>query len=211
MNENPTVFIVDDDPAALESLRWLVEQADFPVKAFRSGREFLANYRTEQPGCLVLDVRMPDLDGLGLQRAMRERKIRLPTIFITAYGDVPTCARAFRGGAVNFLEKPVDDKILLEHVGRIMAAAERNHPGEDSGSYGARLSLLTQTESEVLDMLVQGKSIKEIARTRKVSVQTIWRHQMNIFHKVGVENQLELVRVATEWQMQRHASPGVVT
>ena len=92
MNDSPTVFIVDDDPAALESLRWLVEQADFPVKSFRSGREFLANYRTEQPGCLVLDVRMPDLDGLALQRAMRERKIRLPTIFITAYGDVPTCA-----------------------------------------------------------------------------------------------------------------------
>lgn len=98
MNESPTVFIVDDDPAALESLRWLVEQADFPVKAFRSGREFLANYRTEQSGCLVLDVRMPDLDGLALQRAMRERKIRLPTIFITAYGDVPTCIALFAAG-----------------------------------------------------------------------------------------------------------------
>jgi FixJ family two-component response regulator len=208
MNESPTVFIVDDDPAALESLRWLVEQADFPVKAFRSGREFLANYR-EQTGCLVLDVRMPDLDGLALQRAMRERKIRLPTIFITAYGDVPTCARAFRGGAVNFLEKPVDDKILLEHIGRIMAATERNGPADDRDNYGARLSLLTHTESEVLDLLVQGKSIKEIARLRKVSVQTIWRHQMNIFHKVGVENQLELVRVATEWQMHRHAGAAV--
>ncbi len=92
MNDSPTVFIVNDDPAALESLSWLVEQADFPVKSFRSGREFLSSYRTEQSGCLVLDVRMPDLDGLALQRAMRERKIRLPTIFITAYGDVPTCA-----------------------------------------------------------------------------------------------------------------------
>lgn len=206
MNESPTVYIVDDDPAALESLRWLVEQADFPVKAYRSGREFLAECRAEQAGCLVLDVRMPDFDGLALQRAMRERKLRLPIIFITAYGDVPTCARAFRGGAANFLEKPVDDKVLLEHIGRIMAA-QRNGINEESGAYGTRLSLLTPTESEILESLVEGKSIKEIARTRKVSVQTVWRHQMNIFHKVGVENQLELVRVATEWQLKREELP----
>jgi FixJ family two-component response regulator len=206
VSESPTVFIVDDDPAALESLRWLVEQSDFPVKAYRSGRDFLGEYRPDQIGCLVLDVRMPDFDGLALQRAMRERKIRLPIIFITAYGDVPTCARAFRGGAANFLEKPVDDKVLLEHIGRIMAASQRNGGFEDSGSYGTRLSLLTPTESEILEMLVEGKSIKEIARTRKVSVQTVWRHQMNIFHKVGVENQLELVRVATEWQLKQQES-----
>jgi FixJ family two-component response regulator len=206
VGESPTVFIVDDDPAALESLRWLVEQADFPVRAFRSGREFLAQYRSDQSGCLVLDVRMPDIDGLALQRAMRERKIRLPIIFITAYGDVPTCARAFRGGAANFLEKPVDDKVLLEHVGRIMSAAQPSNHADESESYGARLSLLTNTESEILQLLVEGKSIKEIARTRNVSVQTIWRHQLNVFQKVGVENQLELVRVATEWQLKQQQS-----
>jgi two-component system, LuxR family, response regulator FixJ len=203
VTETPTVFIVDDDPGALESLRWMVEQADFPVKAFCSGREFLSEYGPEQTGCLVLDVRMPEMDGLALQRAMQERNIRLPIIFITAYGDVPTCARAFRNGAVNFLEKPVDDKLLLEHIGRIMAAAERNGPAGDCETFGARLSLLTPTESEIFALLVEGKSIKEIARARKVSVQTIWRHQLNIFHKVGVENQLELVRVATEWQLRQ--------
>jgi len=198
----PTVFIVDDDPGSLESLRWMIEQADYPVKAFHSGAEFLDEYRGEDAGCLVLDVRMPDMDGLALQRAMRERRIRLPIIFITAYGDVPTCARAFRGGAADFMEKPVDDKLLLDHIGRIMALAEQNHRN-NRGSFGDRRALLTPTETEILDALVLGKSIKEIARARKVSVQTIWRHQMNIFHKIGVENHLELVRAATEWQLKQ--------
>ena len=108
-------------PGALESLRWMLEQADFRVKAFRSSREFLDSYRPEETGCLVLDVRMPEMDGLALQQALRERKIRLPIIFMTAYGDVPTCARAFRGGAVDFLEKPVNDKVLLDHIERLIA------------------------------------------------------------------------------------------
>ncbi len=203
MSQNPTVYLVDDDPAALESLRWMIQQADFPVKAFRSGRDFLAACPDEPAGCLVLDVRMPDFDGLALQRAMRERKIRLPIIFITAYGDVPTCARAFRAGAANFLEKPVDDKVLLEHIGRIMSAAHRNHADDDAESFAPRLALLTPTEAEIFDALVDGGSIKEIARLRDVSVQTIWRHQLSIFHKIGVENQLELVRVATEWRLKQ--------
>ena len=113
MTENSTVFVVDDDPGALESLRWMLEQADFRVKAFGSSREFLDSYHPEEKGCLVLDVRMPEIDGLALQQTLRDRKIRLPIIFMTAYGDVPTCACAFRGGAVDFLEKPVNDKVLL--------------------------------------------------------------------------------------------------
>ena len=92
MTENSTVFIIDDDPGALESLRWLLEQADFRVKALSSGREFLDSYRDEDRGCLVLDVRMPEMNGLELQQILRDRKIRLPIIFMTAHGDVPTCA-----------------------------------------------------------------------------------------------------------------------
>ena len=89
---NPTVFIVDDDPGALESLRWMIQQADYPVKAFSSSCKFLDCCSSEASGCLVLDVRMPEMDGLALQQALRARNIRLPIIFITAYGDVPTCA-----------------------------------------------------------------------------------------------------------------------
>ena len=92
MPKNWTVFVVDDDPAARESLRWMLEQADFRVKEFRLARKFLDSCRPKETGCLVLDVRMPGMDGLTLQETLRERGIRLPIIFITAYGDVPTCA-----------------------------------------------------------------------------------------------------------------------
>jgi FixJ family two-component response regulator len=202
MRSDSTVFIVDDDPGALESLRWMLEQADFRVKAFASSREFLDSYSPRESGCLVLDVRMPEMDGLALQRAMQERKIRLPIIFMTAYGDVPTCARAFRGGAIDFLEKPVNDKVLLEHIERLIAEDERRRNNSGSQTFGDRLKRLTPTETEVLEGLIRGKSIKEIALGRKVSVQTIWRHQLNLFQKIGVENHIELVRAATEWQVQ---------
>ncbi len=202
MTENSTVFVVDDDPGALESLRWMLEQADFRVRAFPSSREFLDSYRPHETGCLVLDVRMPEMDGLALQKALRERKIRLPIIFMTAYGDVPTCARAFRGGAIDFLEKPVNDKVLLEHIERLIAQEEQRRGNSGSKSFGDRLKLLTPTETEVLEALIQAKSIKEFARARKVSVQTIWRHQTNIFQKIGVESHIELVRAATQWQFQ---------
>jgi len=203
MRENSTVFVVDDDPGALESLRWMLEQADYRVKAFGASQEFLDSYRPEETGCLVLDVRMPGLDGLALQQTLRERKIRLPIIFMTAYGDVPTCARAFRGGAIDFLEKPVDDKVLLEHIEKLIAreASRRNNNGENP--FGDRLKMLTPTETEVLKGLIEGKSVKAIAGARKVSVQTVWRHQVNIFQKVGVESHVELVRVATQWQLQQ--------
>ena len=209
MNENSTVFVVDDDPGALESLKWMLEQADLRVKAFGSSREFLDSYRPEETGCLVLDVRMPEMDGLALQQTLRARRIRLPIIFITAYGDVPTCARAFRGGAADFLEKPVDDKVLLEHIERLVAQEKQRKDDGGDSCFGDRVSLLTPTESEILEALLEGKSIKEIARARKVSVQTTWRHQMNIFLKLGVESQIELVRQATQWQFQHgEQAPG---
>jgi two-component system, LuxR family, response regulator FixJ len=202
MAQNSTVFVVDDDPGALESLQWMLEQADFRVKAFRSSREFLDAYCPDETGCLVLDVRMPEMDGLALQQALRERNVRLPIIFMTAYGDVPTCARAFHGGATDFLEKPVNDTVLLEHIERLIAQQEKDASTSEESCFGDRVQSLTPTEAEVLNALIEGKSIKEIARARKVSVQTIWRHQMNIFEKIGVESHIELVRRATQWQFQ---------
>jgi FixJ family two-component response regulator len=203
MPENATVYVVDDDPGALESLRWMLEQADYRVRAFPSSRKFLESYGAEGPGCLVLDVRMPEMDGLELQQALQDRKIRLPIIFMTAYGDVSTCARAFRGGAADFLEKPVNDQVLLAHIEKLMAQEEQRRANTGSKRFGESLTLLTPTEREILEALIQGKSIKEIARARKVSVQTVWRHQTNIFHKLGVQSHIELVRIATQWQVQQ--------
>ncbi len=125
MNETSTVFIVDDDVSSLESLRWMLQEANFCVKTFRSSREFLVSYHPEETGCLLLDVRMPEMDGLALQQTLRDRKICLPIIFITAYADVPTCARAFRGGANDFMQKPVNDKLLLECIKTLIAGDGR--------------------------------------------------------------------------------------
>ncbi|MFZ5832051.1 MAG: response regulator transcription factor [Planctomycetota bacterium] len=194
MAEPATVFLVDDDPGALRSLKWLIEQADLPVRAFASAEEFLAAYIPSQPGCLVLDVCMPKLDGIELQKTLRLRGIRIPIIFVTGHGDVPTCARAFRGGAVDFLEKPVDDEELLRriHTAFAMDAVRRQH--SPPAEVAARLGRLTTREREVMDQLVAGKSIKQIALLFNVTVQTVWRHRLSILEKLHVDNDVELVR-----------------
>jgi FixJ family two-component response regulator len=206
MKDEPTVFVVDDDPGALRSLCWLLRQADVRVRSFSSGREFLAAYRPEQAGCLVLDVRMPGMDGLDVQRALWERGAELPIIFITAHGDVPTCARAFHGGAFDFLEKPVDDDVLLDHIGKAVARdAEQRRQGS-ARQFAARLGQLTLREKDVLDGLISGKTLKEIAIASNVTVQTIWRHRVAILQKMGVENSVELVRLASRWEHERRAA-----
>ncbi len=203
MSDEPTVFVVDDDPGALRSLCWLLRQADVRVRSFSSGGEFLDAYRPEQAGCLVLDVRMPGMDGLKVQQALWERGAGLPVIFITAHGDVPTCARAFRGGAFDFLEKPVDDDMLLDHIYKAVARdAEQRRQGS-AREFAARMSQLTLREKDVLDGLISGKSLKEIAIASNVTVQTIWRHRVSILEKMGVENSVELVRLASRWEVER--------
>jgi two-component system response regulator FixJ len=139
MADDPTVFVVDDDPAALQSLCWLIRQAGLLVRAFRSGREFLeaCQRREVGPGCLVLDVRMPEMDGLEVQRRLAELRSDLPIIFITAFGDAPTCHKALKAGAVEFLEKPVDCAILLDCLQRALAhGAEQKPPGELAAQLG---------------------------------------------------------------------------
>ena len=198
MANKPTVFVVDDDPGALQSLCWLIQQAELSVRAFRSGHEFLESYRPQDSGCLVLDFQMPEMDGLEVQERLRERGIGLPVIFLTSYGDVPTCTQAFKAGAFNFLEKPVNDAVLLDHIQKALAhdAEQRRHGS--GAEFAARMSQLTPREKEVLDMLISGKSLKEIAIVSNVTVQTIWRHRLSILQKMGVENDKELVRIATQ-------------
>lgn len=203
MADHPTVFVVDDDPGALRSICWLIRQADLPVRAFRTGREFLDSYDPQEPGCLVLDVRMPEMDGLELQRRLCEKGAGLPIIFITAHGDVPTCVQAFKGGAFYFLEKPINDYVLLDQIRKAIAhTADQKWLGS-AAAYAARASQLTPAEKEVLDLLISGRSLKDIANLRKVTVQTIWRHRLSIFEKMGVENDLELVRMATQWACEQ--------
>ena len=174
------------------------------MRAFRSGREFLESYRPQEPGCLVLDVRMPEMGGLEVQQRLWEQGIGLPIIFITAHGDVPTCAQAFKAGAFEFLEKPVDDAVLLDHIQQSPGPRRGTETAGLRAEFAARMSQLTPREKEVLDLLISGKSLKEIANVRNVTVQTIWRHRLSILQKMGVENDLELVR--SRYSVRLHAT-----
>ena len=116
MKSESTAFVVNDDAGVLNSLCWLIRQADIRVQTFSSGREFLAAYRPESPGCLLLDLRMPVMSGLEVQEALWNRGIGLPIIFITSHGDIPTCSTAFRKGAFDFLEKPLNGDALIARI-----------------------------------------------------------------------------------------------
>lgn len=202
MNSRPTVFVVDDDPGARRSLSWLIQQADLPVRAFASGQEFLDSYRSEG-GCLVLDLRMPAMDGLEVQEHLWQRGMGLPIIFITAYGDVSSCARAIRAGACDFLEKPVDDAILLERIHKALARGAEQGSEVSVAEFNVRLGRLTPRERVVLEMLVSGKSLKEIAAVNNVRVQTVWKQRVGILKKMGTKSDAELIRVATLWARHR--------
>ncbi len=205
MVNEPTVFVVDDDPGALQSLCWLIRQADLPVRGFRSGRDFLDAYRPQEAGCLVLDVRMPDMGGLEVQQRLGEEGFGLPVIFITAHGDVPTCAQAFKAGALDFLEKPVDDKVLLDHIRSALVRSATRERQVSAAEFAAHVSRLTPAEKEVFDLLISGKTLKEIARIRNVTVQTVWRHRLSILQEMEAENDAELFRMATQWLYERRA------
>ena len=143
------------------------------------------------------------MSGLELQQRLAEDGIELPIIFITAHGDVPTCAQAFKAGALDFLEKPLDGKVFLDHVRKALArGAEQKRPGP-AAEFAARMNRLTPSEKDVLDMLISGKTLKEIAAVSNVTVQTIWKHRLAIHKKMGVESDVELVRLAAEWAIER--------
>jgi len=146
---------------------------------------------------------MPEMTGLEIQERLTQDGIELPIIFVTAHGDVPTCAQALKAGAIEFLEKPLDGKAFLDHVRKALtrgATPERQGPVAE---FAARMTQLTPRETGVLDLLISGRTLKEIAAVSNVTVQTIWKHRLAIYKKMGVENDVELVRLATEGVNER--------
>jgi FixJ family two-component response regulator len=194
MKSEPTVFLVDDDPSARKSFQFLAESVGLRVESFESALEFLQKYDPRRPGCLVLDVRMPTMSGLELQQKLIEADIRLPIIFVSAHADIPIASRAFRSGAFDFVQKPVNNNELLE---RIQQAVEKDAHwrslSEIDADIQARINSLTPKEREVLDSLVHGRSIKQIASHFSVSIQTAAKHRARILDKLKVDNEVELV------------------
>jgi two-component system response regulator FixJ len=198
----PTVFLVDDDNAYRRSLRFLLEAADLAVEDFVSAPDFLDAYDPQRPGCLLLDVRMPQMSGLELQEQLRRRQLSLPIIFITGHGNVPMSVKAMKGGAMDFIEKPFDGQMLVDRIKQafLQDAKQRQHRArvEEIGRLCARL---TGREREVMELVVAGQTNKQIAASLNLSHRTVEVHRARIMDKMECESLSELLGLAVECGM----------
>jgi len=192
----PIVFIVDDDPSVRRSTERLIRSAGLKVQTFASAREFLKHPRIEGPACLVLDVRMPGLSGMDLQRELTQSKNPLPIIFITGHGDIPMSVRAMKAGAVEFLTKPYRSRGLLD---AIHAAIERDRSAHkersETGELRQRYEQLTPREREVLPLVAAGLLNKQVAGELTTTERTIKFHRAHIMQKMRAESLADLVRM----------------
>ena len=192
-----TVYIVDDDEAVRDSLRWLLEANNYRVRAFPSGESFLAEYDEKRPGVLIVDVRMPGMSGLELQEQLIARKSTMPIVFITGHGDVPMAVSTIKKGAIDFLEKPFDETDLREIVGRMFEQAnERLSQAQAQREHEAMLARLTAREQQVLERIVAGRLNKQIADDLGISIKTVEAHRANIMEKLQVTTVADLMKVA---------------
>jgi FixJ family two-component response regulator len=198
MNDGPfTVFLVDDDAGVLKALARVLRTRGYDVRPYASPQAFLADHDPAAPGCAVLDVAMPGLDGLALQQALTAGETHRPVIFITGKGDIPTSVRAMKAGAIDFLTKPVSDTILLEALARARQQDTRLREEHAAlAAIGAKLARLTPREREVLTHVVAGRLNKQIAGELGTVEKTIKVHRSRIMEKLGVRTVADLVRLA---------------
>ncbi|MGE7958708.1 response regulator transcription factor [Pseudomonas sp. NPDC089530] len=191
------VYVVDDDPGMLDSTVWLLESVGLKAVPFTSGREFLEHCDPGLDACVLLDVRMPGMGGLNVQEELRQRDIHLPLIFVSGHADVPIVVRAFKAGAVDFIEKPYNEQLLLDSVQQALRRADDRH-SRNAGlaQVEARLESLTPRERDVLLPLVQGYSNREIAEQLGVSVKTIDLYRSRVMKRMQAEHLPELVGMA---------------
>lgn len=193
------VHVVDDDPAMRHSLTWLIGSLGVPVQSFASAEEFLQAVRPDQPGCLVTDVRMPGMSGLELQDTLTRSGSLLSVIVISGHADVPMAARAFRAGAVDVIEKPFNDQVLLDRVHEALEKSRRAWEGQvrKSQVHGL-MARLTQRERQVADLVVAGKPNKVIATELNLSLKTVEVHRHNVMDKLQVASVADLTRLLLE-------------
>lgn len=190
------IYIVDDDAAVRDALRLLLATEGYSVATFPSAPALLASVTSDSVGCVIADVRMPEVSGLELLAELRRRDLRLPVIIITGHGDVPLAVEAMKSGAVDFLEKPFDDEALFESVKRASsqgAVVQLRHAEERKTA--DKLMMLTKREREILERLAEGRSNKVIAHELGISVRTAEVHRANVMTKMRAKNLAELIRM----------------
>jgi len=202
------VFVVDDDASVREALGRLIRSAGLRVEAFASAEEFLNRPRADAPSCLVLDVRLPDLSGLDLQRRMADANNEIPIVFITGHGDIPTTVRAMKAGAVEFLTKPLVEGDVLESIRDAIARdrAVRNHH-QEAAELRARYASLTPREQEVMGWVVIGRLNKQIAGELGISEDTVKFHRGHVMRKMGADSVAELVRMSERLGLHNRENP----
>ncbi|MGZ5052321.1 MAG: response regulator transcription factor [Methylobacter sp.] len=190
----PIVYLVDDEFSIRDSLSLLIESTGQAVKSFESAESFLENYDPERPGCLLLDVRMPVMSGHDLQNELLNRGISIPIIFISGHADIADSAKAFRAGAVDFLEKPFDNDVLLERINEAIKkdVIFREEQSKKS-KIQERIDHLTAREKEVLSLIIKSHSNKESAKILNISNRTVDVHRASIMEKMQAENVAELI------------------
>lgn len=197
MSDMQTVFVVDDDEAMRQSLELLLAGMGFRVLSFSAARDFLEQTSPGDAGCLLLDLRMPDMNGLELQEALLARGYTLPVLFLSAFADVPSTVDAIKGGAIDFLEKPIAIDTLITRIrGALAEDRAQRQARSEQRIIRARYRLLTPREREVMTLATQGLSNKDIAQTLGISTRTVENHRAHVMDKMGAENIAGLCRMA---------------
>ena len=197
MSGEPVVYLLDDEPEMRKALTRLLRAQGLAVRSFASARELLAQAPPRGPACLVLDVAMPEMDGLQVQERLRERGVDLPIVFLTGRGDIPMSVRALKAGAEDFLTKPVDGADLLRPIrAALQRGADRRAKSDDLTALRERLALLTPREREVLGHVIAGKLNKQIAAALGTGEQNIKVHRGRLMRKLGLKSVADLVRAA---------------
>jgi two-component system response regulator FixJ len=205
MQDSAIIYVVDDDEAVRQSLAFLLGSAGLAVRLYDSAASFLAGLSGVSGGCLITDIRMPGMSGLELLHALKAKSCRLPTIVITGHGDVPLAVEAMKAGAIDFIEKPFDQEVLL---GAVKTALERGGgASEEERAVAAKLASLSARERQVLDGLIDGHSNKAIARDLGISPRTVEVYRANLMTKMEAGSLSELIRMA----LRAETAPGAST
>lgn len=195
MNSDPCIFVVDDDEAVRKGICLILETAGLPCLSYESAEHFLENIPHGSPGCLILDINMPGLNGPELQQELKRRNIRVPIIFLTAHGDIPTSVRAIKDGAFDFLTKPVASKELIRLIREALAKENDLESSiQKEQIFLNRIRRLSEREKEILTLAIAGMPNKEIAQQLGISYRTVEIHRINILKKTGYNNFVELAR-----------------